>query len=194
MTFKHLGGAFVLLVISACVTINVYFPAAEVESAASEFIREVIGPDETAPENSDKDPNNPQSSLWNPLSFLISSAHAQVNINLSSPAINELSQRMKTRYESGLKDYLDGGVVGFNNTGFVEVVDASKLPLRERQSVNKLVSDDNRDREALYRELAVANGHPEWEEEIQNVFVKQWIEQAHRGWQYQSKDGAWKTK
>ena len=58
---------------------------------------------------------------------------------------------------------------------------------------NSAVADDNRDRKAVYREVAVANGHPEWEEQIRGVFAKQWIASAKAGWWYES-GGGWKQK
>ena len=54
--------------------------------------------------------------------------------------------------------------------------------------------EDNRDRKAVYREIAVANGHAEWEEQIRETFAKQWIASAHAGWAYQAADGSWKQK
>ena len=128
------------------------------------------------------------------MSFFISSAHAEVNINISSPAIVEITNRMKARYESRLKTYLDQGIIGFSNQGFIQILDAKKLGLKDRQKAKKLVADENRDRKALYRELAVANGHPDWEDAIQSVFVKQWQKQAHRGWKYRDASGTWQTK
>ncbi len=181
----------VFLFISACVTINVYFPAAEAEDAAAKIVNKIIGDDETTDE---KDTSNPQSYNFNPLSFFISSAHAEVNINISSPAIVEITTRMKSRYDSQLKTYLDKAIIGFSNTGFIEILDAKALGLKDRQKVKKLVADENRDRKALYRELAVANGHPDWEQAIQNVFVKTWREKAHNGWKYQDANGTWLTK
>jgi uncharacterized protein YdbL (DUF1318 family) len=59
--------------------------------------------------------------------------------------------------------------------------------------MNAAVADDNRDRKAVYREVAVANGHPEWESQIRNVFAKQWVDSARSGWWYQS-GGGWKQK
>jgi uncharacterized protein YdbL (DUF1318 family) len=56
------------------------------------------------------------------------------------------------------------------------------------------VADDNRDRDAVYREIAVANGHAEWEDEIRATFAKQWVDSAHAGWWYQTTAGAWKQK
>ncbi len=72
--------------------------------------------------------------------------------------------------------------------------DAAKLQLKDRVAVNAAVADDNRDRKAVYREVAVANGHPEWEAQIRGVFARQWIDSAHRGWWYQDVSGGWKQK
>jgi uncharacterized protein YdbL (DUF1318 family) len=56
------------------------------------------------------------------------------------------------------------------------------------------VADENRDRNALYREVANANNHPEWEAQIRATFAKRWIERARAGWYYQDASGAWKQK
>ena len=76
----------------------------------------------------------------------------------------------------------------------VVVRDASKVPLAQRAQVNTTVSDENRDRTALYREVANANNHPEWEAQIRATFARGWIEQAPAGWYYQDSSGAWKRK
>jgi uncharacterized protein YdbL (DUF1318 family) len=179
------------MLVTACVTINVYFPAAEAEDAAAKIVNKIIGEDELQQEPSN---DNPQSYHFNPLGFFISSAQAAVDINISSPAIVEITNRMKSRYETSLRAYLDSAVIGFNNQGFIEVLNAKSLGLKDRQKVKKLVADENRDRKALYRELAVANGHPDWQDAIQNVFVKTWKDQAHKGWKYQNSEGTWLTK
>ena len=56
------------------------------------------------------------------------------------------------------------------------------------------MADENRDRTALYREIAKANGHPEWEAQIRATFAKTWIEKARAGWYYQDAAGAWKQR
>jgi len=181
----------VFLFMSACVTINVYFPAAEAEDAAEKIINTIIGDDDG---QGQIESHNPQGFNFNPLNWFISSAHAQVNINISSAAIVEITKRMKSRYDDSLKKYLDKGVIGFSNKGFIEIVDAKSLGLKDRQKAKKLVADENRDRKALYREIAVANGHADWEESIQSVFVKKWLKKAHAGWKYQDADGNWQSK
>ncbi len=179
----------VFLFATACVTINVYFPAAEAEDAASKIVNKIIG-DDTGVTGG----NNPQGFRFNPLNWLVSSAHAQVNVNISSPAITEITTRMQKRYEDDINGFMDTGVIGFSNEGFIDIIEVKGLPLKDRQKIKKLVADDNKDRKALYRELAVANGHADWEEQIRQVFVKIWRQQAHKGWKYQDAEGAWQTK
>jgi uncharacterized protein YdbL (DUF1318 family) len=71
--------------------------------------------------------------------------------------------------------------------------DASAVPLPKRQAVNALVAAENRDRSALYAEIAKANGHPEWESEIRSTFAQRWIQRAQRGWWVQ-RGGGWSQK
>jgi len=183
--------ASLFLFVSACVTINVYFPAAEAEDAAAKIVNKIIGDEETS-DNPEK--QNPQSYQFNPLNFFITSAQAEVNINISSPAIVEITNRMKNRYDTLLRAFLNNGVIGFSNQGFIQLIDKKAVSLKERLLIKKLVADENRDRKALYRELAIANGHPDWEQAIQNVFVKTWKDKAHKGWKYQDAEGNWQTK
>ena len=100
---------------------------------------------------------------------------------------------MEQRFNSTLRAGFDAGALGFSSDGLVTVRDASKLPLKDRVAINSAVADDNRDRKALYREVAVANGHPEWEGQIRDVFARQWVDSARSGWWYQS-GGSWKQK
>src|SRR5690606_9469113 len=124
----------------------------------------------------------------------IAPAHAQTpDITIRTPAIQAIQQRMESRFASTLRPHFDSGALGFSGDGLVVVRDASLLPLRDRVAVNAAVADDNRDRNAVYREIAVANGHPEWERQIREVFSRQWVASARPGWWYQS-GGAWKQK
>ena len=73
--------------------------------------------------------------------------------------------------------------------------DANAVPLADRNRARKLVSDENADRNALYREIASANGHPEWEADIRRTFARRWVERgAQPGWYYQDASGAWAKK
>ena len=93
-----------------------------------------------------------------------------------------------------LKKYYDAGAIGLTRDGLVEVRDQNLVPLPERNAVRKLVADENADRTNLYREIATANGHPEWEADIRTTFAERWASKAPAGWYFQDEGGAWKQK
>ncbi|MDY0022164.1 YdbL family protein [Arenimonas caeni] len=189
--------ALAVFALGACVTINVYFPAAEAQQAAEEFVEKVLGEEgEAAPAGGDPQAlRAPVRAGFNPLSLLIGEAHAQeADITIRTPAIQAIQDRMAARFQSGLQAHFDSGAVGFGKDGLVVLRDPSKVALKDRVSVNQLVADENRDRNAVYREIAVANNHPEWETQIRETFARQWVASARKGWWYQASDGAWKQK
>jgi len=196
-TIALLGSGLLLgLVLSACVTINVYFPAAEAEQAAREFVEKVIGdPDASAPPADVPPPEQPSSPGLGLLRFFIADAHAQTaDISIRTPAIIAIQERMAERFKSQLAAGFDSGAVGFGGDGLLVLRDASKVGLRERAAFNQAIADDNRDRAAVYREIAVANGQPQWEPQIRETFARQWVASARPGWWYQDAAGVWKQK
>jgi uncharacterized protein YdbL (DUF1318 family) len=202
MTFmKHITVAVVtaaFLGAGGCVTINVYFPAAAAEQAADKIIEEVWGEDTgktTGEQSSDAGGAVGAAARITRLilDWVVPAAHAQqANLDISSPAIGKIEASMKARHPQ-LLPYYNSGAVGLTDNGLIAVRDAKAVPLSARKTVNQLVADDNRDRMALYREIAAANGHPEWEAQIQETFARRWIDRAQSGWYYQS-GGAWKAK
>lgn len=187
------------LLLSACVTINVYFPAAEAKAAAREFVEKVI---DEADSTQIKDSSGGGMAMqlrrfdFDPWALVgIGSAQAQgaPDISIKTPAIQAIQSRMEARFNGSLRAGFDSGALGFTSDGLVSVRDAGKLELKDRVAMNAAVADDNRDRKAVYREVAVANGHPEWEAQIRNVFAKQWVDSARSGWWYQA-GGGWKQK
>ena len=190
------------LLLTACVTINVYFPAAEAKEAAKEFVEKVIG-DEAQPAQPEKPKDGGGMALrefrtgFDPLMLLgIGPAYAQgaPDITIKTPAIQAIQARMASRFDASLRAGFDSGALGFTRDGLVVVRDAAKLQLKDRVAVNQAVADDNRDRKAVYREVAVANGHAEWESQIRGVFARQWIDSTRSGWWYQDNGGGWKQK
>jgi uncharacterized protein YdbL (DUF1318 family) len=190
------------LALTACVTINVYFPAAEAKEAAKQFVEKVIGDEAqpgTQPEQAPEGDDGGMATRlrFDPLMLIgITPAYAQgaPDITIKTPAIQAIQARMASRFDASLRAGFDSGALGFSNDGLVVVRDASKLQLKDRVAVNQAVADDNRDRKAVYREVAVANGHPEWEGQIRKVFAQQWIASARGGWWYQDASGGWKQK
>lgn len=120
-------------------------------------------------------------------------ASAAADLEIDTPAIASLKNSMADRH-ARLAPFYASGAIGLTRDGMIAVRDASLVPLAQRQQVNGLVAEENKDRSALYREIARANGHPEWEEEVRSTFAGRWIGKAASGWWYQNGSGAWVKK
>ena len=127
------------------------------------------------------------------LDWLVSPAQAEADLSINTPAIRQLTASMEARHRT-LAPYYASGAVGMTRNGQIDVRDQKLVPLAERNKVRNLVSEENRDRSALYAEMARANGHPEWESEIRATFARRWVDNAHAGWWYMGAGGAWKQK
>ena len=213
MNIKKIGKQASLLsfclFLVACVTVNVYFPAAAAEKAVDKFVKDVYGEIEDDLPTEDSEPEEgdypeDSSSSWVPadtaeyslvmnvLNFIIPAAQAaQPNIDISTPATNKLKASMTSRHQK-LVPFYSSGAVGMTGNALLVVRDAKAVPLKQRNAVKQIVAEENRDRNQLYKEIAVANKHPEWESEIRNLFARRWIANAPGGWWYDN--GGWKQK
>lgn len=120
-------------------------------------------------------------------------AMAAADLELNTPAVTSIRSSMHARHEQ-MRPLYASGAIGLTRDGLVAVHDANAIPLKDRQSVNSLVSAENDDRNALYKEIAIANGHPEWEAEVRSTFALRWAQKAPGGWWYQDAGGAWVKK
>ena len=188
------------LALAACVTINVYFPAAAAEKAADRIIEDIWGKEKAeAPAGNEQTSVAPPArnilatALQGIADFVVPVAHAQADLDVSSPAIRALTGSMKAR-AGDLDPFFTSGAIGLTSDGLVEIRDANAVPLADRNRLRKLVSDDNADRNSLYREIASANEHPEWEADIRSTFAERWIANAPAGWYYKKGGGDWTQK
>jgi len=202
--FRNLSLLPLLLLSAACVTINIYFPAAAAEEAARVIVRDVLGAQENGaapdgkavPEAETEQPgasSRHQLFAMAMLNVFISPAQAQADINIRTPAIDSIRASMRSRSPK-LAPFYANGAVGFTQDALVAIRAMDAIPLQDRAKVQKLVADENSDRNALYREIARANGHPEWEPNIRSTFARVWVEEARPGTWYQDSSGAWQQK
>lgn len=119
-------------------------------------------------------------------------AQAQADLEIDTPAIRALTAAMKARHDA-LEPHYRSGALGQAANGEVVLRDASQVPLPQRAKVNALVAAENADRAALYREIARANGHPEWQDEIRATFAERFIARAPAGW-WVERAGGWERK
>jgi uncharacterized protein YdbL (DUF1318 family) len=124
---------------------------------------------------------------------LSGAAAAQANLSIDTPAVKALRNSLRERHQQILPHY-ESGAVGLTREGTVALRDANLVPLAQRAQVNTLIAGGNQDRAELYREIARANGHPEWEPEIRSTFAQRWIDRAKPGWYYQDANGNWVQK
>lgn len=186
--------------LGACVTINIYFPAAAAERVADEIIEDI----QAEPPKPDdvRDPEARTQILKRWVSIVsraimyagISTAHAaEADLSIDTPEVRKIRASMKTRF-SRLQTYYDGGLIGIGSDGLISIRVPGKVPLRERTQVKQLVSKENTDRLALYQAIAKANGRAEWASDIQSTFADRWVSNARSGWWYQAADGSWAQK
>jgi uncharacterized protein YdbL (DUF1318 family) len=197
--------ALASLLIAACVTINVYFPAAAADKAADQVIDNITGAGKgstTTPPQSFLAPAEEHGvilvAFGNVLNALVPAANAQgaEALNVSSPAITRVTASMAQRFGE-MEKFFASGAIGLTNDGNVAVRDLNSVALPDRATVKRLVAEDNADRAQLYAEIAKANNHPEWEADVRKSFARRWVENpngAKPGWYYQDVGGAWKQK
>jgi uncharacterized protein YdbL (DUF1318 family) len=199
--------ALASLLVAACVTINVYFPAAAADKAADQFINDVTGggvkgstptpPQSRLLPSKPQEPNFLVAAVGNVLYAVIPAAQAQnaeAALNVSSPAVNRIKSSMAARF-GDLEKFFASGAVGLTKDGMIDVRDLNAVALPDRATVKRLVAEDNADRSQLYAEIAKASNHPEWEGDIKKSFARRWVATgAKPGWYYQGDDGSWKQK
>jgi uncharacterized protein YdbL (DUF1318 family) len=201
LRIMRLNVALASLAFAACVTINVYFPAAAAEQAADQIIDKVTsGADAAAapapPPRTAIDRAPILMLAGAVLERLVPAAHAQqsADLDISSPEIRAITASMQARFAQ-LEKFFSSGAVGLTANGLIEIRDPNAAALAERALVKGLVAEDNRDRNALYAAIARANGHPEWESDIRGTFARRWVERgAQPGWYYQDASGNWRQK
>ncbi len=191
---KHL--TFISIVaLAACVTVNIYFPAAAIQKAADEIVSDVRGTqgkEEQAPQQSDK-----RSLILDELrhfSIGPKEANAQINIDITTPAIRNLRQALKDNFPA-LKPFFDKGALGENNMGLVETRDAANLNLKEKADLKRASDLENKNRMSLYNEIVKANklvgdSLPK----VQKIFAKSWRDAARPGWWIENDNNQWEKK
>ena len=188
------------LFLLACVTINVYFPAAAADRAADRILDEVYGksaPAKPAAPDKGSDAGRPSPLAVigvRLLDWVIPPAQAAADISIDSPVIRAITQSLAQR-KPRLQPFYASGAIGMGRDGQLAIHDLAAVPLKDRNTLKQLMADDNKDWNALYREVASANGHPEWEDEIRATFARRWVaNDATSGWWYQDDAGQWRQK
>ncbi len=185
----------VIVFIISCVTVNIYFPAAEVQKAADvivEDVRQLDKKQEQKPQEQQK--LNRYYQKLKKLSWGTAEAYAQIDIEVTTPAIRALKDSIKARFPQ-LKPFYDKGNVGESNTGFLENRDLGNMSLKEKADLSRLIEQENKDRKDLYAEIMKANKFgPDALPQIQKIFANSWRDKSQSGWWIQKDSGEWEKK
>lgn len=179
---------FTMVILTACVTVNIYFPAAEVRQAAEEITKEVReGVKEEAPK--EKPSTSPRS--WINFSGI---AYAQQELSVSNATIRQLKNKMKDRYPA-MESYLKNGNLGESLTGVLVLKSTGGLDLRKKAEVQRLMDAENSDRLALYDAVSSALNVPSSETgRVKKIFAQEWQKTAPAGTWIEKEKDKWSRK
>jgi uncharacterized protein YdbL (DUF1318 family) len=177
------------LALLSCITVNIYFPEAEVKKAAEDIVNDVRG---TAPAK--KEEIKKEAVAEAARFSLVPGLYAQQATEVSSPRIRAIKESMKARLDQ-LVPFYDAGRIGEGKDGLLQVLKEDGLSLQDRSVLRKLTGDENKDRKDLYAEVAKAlNVDASKMGDVQKIFADQWIGTARSGWMVQKADGTWAKK
>lgn len=180
----------VIMFTMACVTVNIYFPAAKVEKTADEIVKDVYEGVEKEP------PAKPggSSSLLMLLAWLgPCQAHAADATSVSNASIRALKENIKERMGQ-LAPYLSQGNLGIDKRGYLAERGTQGLSVQQVAQMKRLVNADNADRSRLYEEVARALNQPQNAGKVEGVFAGKWRSEAPGGWWIQEDNGNWRKK
>ncbi len=190
----------VLAVLTACVTVNIYFPAAKVEKTAEKIVDEVYQEKKESPpqEQKEKPRSMNDGGMFGVITRLArlgaAPAHAEDATTVSNAGIRALKEQIGQRHKE-LLPYYQQGQAGITKDGFLEVRGTSGLGLPQVAALKRLVDADNAARRQLYEEVGKAlNLQPEQVSQVRQIFAKQWRDKAQAGWSVQTDDGKWIRK
>ncbi|RZB32981.1 MAG: hypothetical protein SRB2_04194 [Desulfobacteraceae bacterium Eth-SRB2] len=162
---------FATIILFACVTINIYFPAEKVESVAGEIVNDIRGKKPDQKDSQSK--NHEEFSLKIRLALSPASAWAEDVTTVSNPTIRALKEKMKARFQA-LKPYYQKGVLNEGGNGYLSVANTGGLNLKEKRDLNGLVDAENSNRKTLYSEVAKAlKIDPGQIDRIAGIFAKE---------------------
>ena len=182
------------ILIMACITVNIYFPAGAIQQAADEIVDEVRQEQQEQKESS----LNQLPLRWLArLAPLIGPriAYAEIDIEISTPSIRVLRASLTERFKS-LEKFYRIGALGENNRGFVEIRNESSLSVKEKADLRRLLDAENRNRTELYQEILQANNlEPRFLDEVGRLFANSWRQvRVVPGTWIQQDDSTWIQK
>jgi uncharacterized protein YdbL (DUF1318 family) len=188
---------------TGCVTVNVNFPESAVQRATDDYVRELYrakgkgGTGTGGAKPADGAAPAGAKSSWNGFVWpeLIASAHAADGVfKVDTDKALEIKTRLGGRVDEVIAQKR-AGVLGETNDGLLVVKAPEKLKKLQTARVEKLVADENADRNGLYDEVRKANGLADGRlKDIQKSFARSFQAESPSGTWVQDSDGKWAQK
>ncbi len=192
----------------ACVTINVYFPEAEVKELAVQIedaIERQAAEGDVEMEESDTPPEETsQQRVWlhDALAFVFGTTQAYAfeggsgvaAPEISNPAIRRIIANRAKRAQD-IRKFKTKGVFGENRNALLEIRSLDGLQLKDRAAVQKMLKAENTDREAMFKEIAAATGTDlSHLAQIRTTYAETLRAKAKTGDAIQLPNGSWQRK
>ena len=118
---------------------------------------------------------------------------AEINLDIGTPPVMVAKHALAQR-SSRLVRFYEAGILGLGDDGMVKMRDGSRLTLPQRQIAEKLMDQENPDRNSLIFAIAEAHGGKEAQAATRVAQIKRWKDQFHSGWWIQDDQGTWNKK
>lgn len=181
---------------SSCVTVNVNFPESAVQKATDDFVRDLYRARERGKPGTTPPSPSATGAFRLPTGLLLSSAWASEveAFRVSTAKSQEIKEKLRSRLDEVLIQKR-AGVLGESDLGSVVIHDPSQLKPLLVAKVQRLVSEENRDRNALYEEVLAANALPPARlKNVQKSFARSFQAESPSGTWVQDADGKWTQK
>lgn len=118
---------------------------------------------------------------------------SEINLDIGTPPVMVAKHTLAQR-SSRLIRFYEAGVIGLGDDGMIKIHDGSRLTLTQRQIAEKLIDQENPERNSLIYAIAEAHGGKEAQPAVRAAQIKRWKEQFHSGWWMEDAQGNWYQK
>lgn len=118
---------------------------------------------------------------------------SEINLDIGTPPVMVAKHTLAQR-SSRLVRFYEAGVIGLGNDGMIKIHDGSRLTLTQRQIAEKLIDQENPERNSLIYAIAEAHGGKEAQPAVRAAQIKRWKDQFHSGWWMEDAQGNWYKK
>jgi len=118
---------------------------------------------------------------------------SEINLDIGTPPVMVAKHTLAQR-SSRLIRFYEAGVIGLGDDGMIKIHDGSRLTLTQRQIAEKLIDQENPERNSLIYAIAEAHGGKEAQPAVRAAQIKRWKEQFHSGWWMEDAQGNWYKK